>query len=95
MKTQGNGFLKHLKFSNHDIKKFVLCLKKGVYPYEYMDDRKKFNESLLPENKVFYSHLNIEDTTYADYMHAKRVRKDFKITKLGEYHDLYVQSNTL
>ena len=33
--------------------------------------------------------------TDADYVHAKRVCKDFEIKNLGEYSDLYVQSNTL
>ena len=37
----------------------------------------------------------MEDTTDADYAHAKRVCKDFELKHLGEYHDLYVQSNTL
>ena len=37
----------------------------------------------------------MEDITDADYAHAKRVCKDFEIKNLGEYHDLYVQSNTL
>ena len=37
----------------------------------------------------------MEDITDADYAHAKRVSKDFKIKDLGEYHDLYVQSNIL
>ena len=37
----------------------------------------------------------MEDITDADYAHAKRVCKDFEIKSLGEYHDLYVQSNTL
>ena len=37
----------------------------------------------------------MEDITDADYAHAKRVCKDFEIKKLGQYHDLYVQSNTL
>ena len=36
------------KFSNHGNNKFILLLWKGVYPYEYMDDWKKFNETLLP-----------------------------------------------
>ena len=36
-----------------------------------------------------------EDITDADYTHSKRVCKDFEIKKLGEYHDLYVQGNTL
>ena len=31
----------------------------------------------------------------ADYKPAKRVCKDFEIKNLGEYHDLYVQSDTL
>ena len=37
----------------------------------------------------------MEDITDADYVHAKKVCKDFKMKKLGEYHDLYVQSDTL
>ena len=37
----------------------------------------------------------MEDITDADYAYAKRVCKDFEITNLGEYHDLYVQSDTL
>ena len=43
----------------------------------------------------FYSHLNIEDITNADYAHTKRVCKDFEIKNLGEYHDMCVQSDTL
>ena len=45
--------------------------------------------------KVIYSHLNMEDTTEADYQHTNRVSKDFEIKHLGEYHDLYVRSDTL
>ena len=60
-----------------------------------MDDWEKFNETSLPKKEDLYSHLNMEDFTDADYVHAKRVRKDFEIENLGEYHDLYVQSDTL
>ena len=60
-----------------------------------MDDWEKFNETSLPEKEDFNSHLNMEDITDADYAHAKRVCKDFEIKNLGEYHDLYVKSNTL
>ena len=52
-------------------------MQKGVYPYEYMNDWEKFNETSLPED--FYSKLNIEDITDADYAYAKRVCKDFEI----------------
>ena len=37
----------------------------------------------------------MEDITDADYGHAKRVCKDFEIKNLEEYHNLYVQSDTL
>ena len=37
----------------------------------------------------------MEDTTDADYMHAKKVRKDFEIENLGEYQNLYLKSDTL
>ena len=69
-------------------------LQKGDYPYEYMDHWQKPNET-LPENKDFYSQLNIEDITDADYEHAKRVCKGFEIKHWRECHDLYVQIDTL
>ena len=60
-----------------------------IYEWEKSDDKS------LPEKENFYSHLNLEDITDANYSHAKRFCKDFELKKLGEYHDLYVQSNTL
>ena len=69
-------------------------LRKGVCPYEYMDSSKRFDERLLPEKEDFYSNLNMEDITNADYKHVKRVWKNFEIKNLGYYHDLYVQNDT-
>ena len=60
-----------------------------------MDDWEKFNETSLPEKEDFHSRLNLEYITDADYTHPKRVCKNFEIKNLGEYHDLYVQSDTL
>ena len=88
-------FFNTYKFSDHDFNKFILLLQKGVSLYEYMDDWEKFNETSLPEKEDFYSHLNMEDITDADYSHAKKVYKDFHRKKLGEYHDLYVQIDTV
>ena len=68
-------------------------MRKGVYLYGYIDDWKKFNETSLPEKEEFYSQLNMEDITDADYAHGQRVCKDFKIKHVVEYHDLYLQSN--
>ena len=52
--------------SIRDINKFILLLRKGVYPYEYIDDWEKFHETSLPEKEDFYGHLNMEDIAYAD-----------------------------
>ena len=38
-------------FSNNDINKFIFLLRKGVYPFQYLDDSIKFNETLLPEKE--------------------------------------------
>ena len=60
-----------------------------------MDDRKRFNETLSPRKEDFYSNLNMENIKDSNHNHAKRVCKDFQIKNLGEYHDLYLQSDTL
>ena len=83
------------RFFNKDLNKFFLLLRKGVYLYEYMDSSEKFNEASLPDKKDFYSKLNKENITDEDYAHAQKVWNVFEIKNLGEYHDLYVQSNTL
>ena len=54
-----------------------------------------FDETSLPDKEAFYSSLNMEDITDADYRHVKRVFKNFDNKNLGNYHDLYVQSDTL
>ena len=88
-------FASTYKFCNNDLNKFVMLLRKGVYPYEYMDGWDKFNETSIPNKESFYSNLTIENTTETDYIHANNVFKTFKLNNLGDYHYLYVQSDTL
>ena len=54
------------EFCKVDLNKFILLLKKGVYPYEYMDSWQRFDETSLPDKEAFYSNLNIEDITDVD-----------------------------
>ena len=89
-----NRFKNIYDFCNKDINKFMLLLK-GIYPYEYIDDWSRFDEKELPDKSDFYSSLNMEEMTGIDYRHAKKVFDKFGIKNLGEYHDLYVQSDTL
>ena len=72
-----------------------MLLRKGVYPYEYMDSWEKFDETTLPPKEAFYSNLNLEDISDEDYVHAQKVWDVFEINNIGDYHDLYVQSDTL
>ena len=40
------------QFCNNDLNKFILLLRKGVYPFEDMDNWGKFNETKLPPKKI-------------------------------------------
>ena len=88
-------FANTYEFCNGDTNKFILLLRKGVYPYEYMDSWERFTETSLPDKKAFYSKLNLEDITDKDSAHAQKVFKELKLKSLNDYHDLYVQIDTL
>ena len=87
-------FANTYEFCNKNLNKFILLLRKGVYPYEYMDNWERFDETSLPNKESFYSNLNMENIDDIDYRHGNNVFKRFKLKNLGEYHDLYVQSDT-
>ena len=76
-------------FCNDNLNKFVLLLRKDVYPYECMDSWEKFDETSLPPKEDFYSELNLEGISDKDYAHAKKVWEVFERKNRGEYHDLY------
>ena len=59
-----------------------------------MDNLEKFDET-LPDKKVFYSELNLEDIIDKDYKHAQKVFEEFRLKNVRDYYDLYVQSDTL
>ena len=48
-------------------------IRKGIYPYEYMDGWKKFEEAVLPPKDAFYSRLNIKVISDHDHEHAQQV----------------------
>ena len=60
-----------------------------------MDSWERFNETSLPPKESFYSELNLEDISDKDYLHVQKVWDVFEIKNLGEYHDLFIQSDTL
>ena len=74
---------------------FNLMKRKGVYPYDYMDSFSKFNDRELPKREDFYSLLRGEDISEDDYRHAQNVWNTFNLQNMGEYHDLYLQTDIL
>ena len=88
-------FLNTYEFCGNDLNKFLILLRKGVYPYEYMNGWDRFSENVLPDKDSFYSSLTMEDISKTYYMHANNVFKKFGMNNLGDYHDLYVRSDTL
>ena len=65
-----------------------------------MDKWERFNKTSLPDKESFFRNLNIEDITDVNHRHAKRVfsyvtLKNLSNKNLDDYHDLYVQSDTL
>ena len=88
-------FASTYEFFNKNLNKFILLLRKGVYPYDYMDSWEIFHKMSLSSKESFYSNLNIENIDDIDYRHGNNVYKRFKLKNLGEYHNLNVQSDTL
>ena len=84
-----------------NLKKYVsgnqlsLLLRKGVYPYDYVDCLKKLDETSLPPKEAFYSELTGEGITDEYYQHAHTVWKEFNIKSMKDYHNLYNLSHIL
>ena len=60
-------------------------LRKGVYPYEYIDNWVKFDETTLPPKEAFYSNLNVDDISNVDYTHPRKVWDVFEIKNIMTY----------
>ena len=75
-------------------KELDLMVRKGVYPYDYMDSFDKFNEK-LPSKEEFYSILNNEHISDEDYKHAQDVWNTFSCKNMGDYHNFYLASDVL
>ena len=75
--------------------KLALTKQKGVYPYDYIDSFNKFGDQQLPLKDSFYSILTDEGISDVQYQHAQNVWNTFDMNIMGDYHDLYLQSDIL
>ena len=82
-------------FEEFTDKQRELLIRKGIYPYEYMNSWDRFNEGRLPRKEQFYSSLNMCGVSDKEYEHALKVWKEFGIKNMGEYHDLYLRTDVI
>ena len=95
LKDKGKEFfVQTQKLAKYSRTKFNMLTSKGVYPYEYMTDMRKLEETELPEIEDFYSSLKETNISEEDYQRAKEVWKVFRCQSLGDYTKLYCRSDT-
>ena len=82
-------------FENYSCHQREVLIRKGIYPYEYMDSWNKFTEMSLPSIKEFYSNLNMSGVNDEDYEHICSIWREFRIRNMGEYHDLYFRTDVV
>ena len=97
-----NSSLNPLKFSDNEFNflsqeftnEFLRLVKqKAVYLYEYMNSFKKLKRCLIDVN--FFSSLKDKCISEKDYLHAIDVWIMFKMSTMGDYHDLYLKTDVL
>ena len=91
LKSGKENFVETTKYlGNHD-----LVFAKGVYPYAYITDRSKFDETRLPSIDCFYNDLKDEPLSEEDYDRAQQIWTHFDIQNLRQFHDHYLLSDVL
>ena len=82
-------------FLNEFPSKKDLLLRKGIYPYQYVDSWEKIDDTELPPREEFYSDIKREHISQSDYVHAKTVFEKCACKTLTDYHDLYLKVDVL
>ena len=94
--TGGLTNFKHLSSEFTDREVANLLLRKNVYPYDYMNDESRFQETCLPSKEDLYSEIKKKShISDKDYSHACNVFQRLNISSSGEYSDLYLKTYVL
>ena len=75
--------------------KFRLMIRKGAYPYEYMDGWEKHEETSLSPKDAFYSRLNMKGISDQDHEHAHQVWNTMEKKTVGCYRNTYIKTDVL
>jgi hypothetical protein len=74
---------------------FCLLLRKGVFPYNWLDSHFKLQDTCLPDREAFFNDLKQEPISDKDYHHAQKVWDAFQMNTFQDYHDLYLKLDVL
>jgi len=86
---------KNISHQFTDDEQFELMIKKGIYPYDYIDNYNRLYETKLPSKEDFYSHLYDSNCSDEDYEQAKTVWAKFNCKNMMDYHNLYLITDVL
>lgn len=84
-----------LKSMFQDETQFSLLIRKGVFPYNYLNKVEKLNETSLPKREEFFNLLTDKDCSPDDYNHAQKVWNVFDCKTLEDYLMLYLKTDVL
>ena len=79
----------------HDVEKFILMRRKGVFPYDWFDSLEKLKVTQLPDKDFFFSRFTDSHISDEDYQHAQIVWKVSGMKTFREYHDIYIQTDVI
>jgi hypothetical protein len=77
------------------MKNYELLIRKGIFPYDYMDSWDKFLETQLPPREAFFNKLTNKSISENDYKYAQEIWDKYEIKDLGEYSDLYLKTDVI
>jgi hypothetical protein len=80
-------------FPNND--EFQLIRRKGIFPYEYLSNKKVLKDKQLPPINEFFSTLRQETITEDEYNYAKKVWNKFNCKNFKDYMLLYLKVDVL
>ena len=95
LSKEGEGGEKFQHLTSQFPQNREILLKKGIYPYDYVDSPNKLEDTCLPSKEAFYSQLFEEHISDDNYNHAKQIWNTFKCKTLGDYHDLYLKTDVI
>ena len=75
------------------INRIIVLHPDRTYPYKYMDSYDVFRETELPPKDLLFSRLTNTHISDQDYEHVKNIWTHFECTNMGDYHDLYLQTD--